>query len=165
MDMTLPVAVAPQAAATPLRQATLLARLLAEAMISNVQTTAALNRSAADALLAQARLATPLRFAQVDDAWRSSWRSFELSASTADRLLGLARDHVERSTLGLARVTERLLGELAQLQAGQIESLRDAFGALRDAQEAYLHATEQVHRRVIVLARTVDTGVIDAHQE
>jgi hypothetical protein len=161
----LPVADSPQAGATPLRQATLLARLLAEAMISNVQTTAALNRSAADALLAQARLATPLRFAQVDDAWRSSWRSFELSASTADRLLGLARDHIDRSTVGLARVTDRLLGELVRLQAGQIESLRDAFAALRDAQETYLRATEQVHRCVIVLARTADTGVIDVHQE
>lgn len=152
------------AAAAPLRQAALLARLLAESMIADVQTTAALNRSAADALLAQARLATPIRFAQLDDAWRSSWQSFELSAHTADRVIGLAREHVERSTLGLARITERLLAELAQLQAAQIDSLREAFAHLRRAQETYLQATEQAHRRVIALARSAEPqGVIDAH--
>lgn len=153
------------AAAAPLRQAALLARLLAESMIANVQTTAALNRSAADALLAQARLATPIRFAQLDDAWRSSWQSFELSAHTADRVIGLAREHVERSTIGLARMAERLLAELAQLQVAQIDSLREAFAHLRRTQETYLQATEEAHRRVIALARgTEETpGVIDAH--
>jgi hypothetical protein len=146
--------------ALPARQAALLARLLAEAMIANVQTTAGLNRSAADALLAQARLATPLRFNQLDDAWRASWCSFELSANTADRVLGLARGHIERSTIGLWRVTETLLTELAQLQSSQIATLREAFETLRDAQESYLQATEQVHQRVIALAQP---GVIDAH--
>jgi hypothetical protein len=146
----------------PLRHSALLARLLAESMIANVQTTAALNRSAADALLAQARLATPIRFSQLDDAWRASWRSFELSAHTADRVLGLAREHVERSTLGLARITERLLAELAQLSASQVETLREAFATLREAQENYLQATEAAHRQVIALARPADPGVIDA---
>jgi hypothetical protein len=149
-------------AAAPLRHSALLARLLAESMIANVQTTAALNRSAADALLAQARLATPIRFSQLDDAWRASWRSFELSAHTADRVLGLAREHVERSTLGLARITERLLAELAQLSASQVETLREAFATLREAQENYLQATEAAHRQVIALARPADPGVIDA---
>jgi predicted component of type VI protein secretion system len=152
----------PTAAPPPPRQAALLARLLAESMIANVQTTAALNRSAADALLAQARLATPIRFDQLDDAWRASWRSFELSARTADRVLGLTRDHVERSTLGLARITERLLAELAQLHTSQVESLREAFTTLREAQEAYLDATQQAHQRVIALAQPQSTGVIDA---
>jgi hypothetical protein len=146
-----------EAAPTPLRQSALLARLLAETMIANVQTTAALNRSAADALLAQARLATPIRFGQLDEAWRASWRSFELSAHTADRVLGLARGHVERSTLGLARITERLLAELAQLSANQVESLREAFAELRDAQERYLQATEAAHQRVIALAQPEGT--------
>lgn len=149
--------------AAPLRHAALLARLLAESMIANVQTTAALNRSAADALLAQARLATPIRFSQLDDAWRASWKSFELSAHTADRVIGLAREHVERSTLGLTRITERLLAELAQLQASQLDSLREAFDHLRAAQEAYLQATERAHRRVIALAQGSHEGVIDAH--
>jgi hypothetical protein len=152
----------PTASPPPPRQAALLARLLAESMIANVQTTAALNRSAADALLAQARLATPIRFDQLDDAWRASWRSFELSAHTTDRVLGLVREHVERSTLGLARITERLLAELAQLHTSQVESLREAFTTLREAQEAYLDATQQAHQRVIALAQPQSTGVIDA---
>jgi hypothetical protein len=141
------------AAPPPPRQAALLARLLAESMIANVQTTAALNRSAADALLAQARLATPVRFAELDDAWRASWTHFELSARTAERVLGLAREHVERNTLGLARVADRLLSELAQLRAAQIDSLREAFGEMREAQENYLRATEAAHRRVLALAQ------------
>ena len=144
----------------PTRQAALLARLLAEAMIANVQTTAGLNRSAADALLAQARLATPPRFTQLDDAWRASWCSFELCAKTADRMLGLARGHIERSTIGLWRVTETLFTELAHLQTSQLDSLREAFTTLREAQESYLQATEQVHQRVIALAQP---GANDAH--
>jgi hypothetical protein len=143
----------------PLRQAALLTRLLAEAMIANVQSTAGLNRSAADALLALSHDATPLRFAQIDDAWRASWRSFELCAQTADRLLALSRSHIERSTLGLARVTELLLGELAQNNAGRIDTLREAFDTLREAQEIYLQATEQAHRHVIALAQPTTTEV------
>jgi ribosomal 50S subunit-associated protein YjgA (DUF615 family) len=53
-----------------------------------------------------------------------------------------------------------LLVELAQLRSTRIESLREAFDELRDAQEAYLQATEQVHRRVIALALP---GATDAH--
>jgi hypothetical protein len=149
-----------------LRQATLLARLLAEAMIANVQHTAALNRSAADLLLAQARLPTPGRFEQLDAAWQASWTSFERSASTADRLLGLTRGHVERSTSGLWRVAERLLLELAQLPAAHLDSLRDAFAVLRDAQDHYLQATQQAHQRLVALARSpqlTSSGAVDGH--
>jgi hypothetical protein len=147
----------------PMRQAALLTRLLAETMIANVQSTADLNRSAAYALLAQARLATPPRFAQLDDAWRASWCSYELCANMADRMLGLARGHIERSTPGLRRVTERLLTELAQLPSTQIDTLREAFDTLREAQETYLRATEQAHRRVIALAAPAAIEVIDVH--
>jgi hypothetical protein len=158
-------AIATTAVTAPLRHAALLSRLLAESMMATVQSTAGLNRSAADALLSLARLATPLRFAQIDDAWHASWRSFELSARTADRLLHLSRQHIERSTLGLARVTETLLGELAQVNARHIESLREAFDELRDAQETYLQATERAHRRVLALAGPAAevVEVIDAH--
>ena len=141
----------------PTRHAALLARLLAESMMAGVQSTAGLNRAAADALLSLAHLATPTRFAQIDDAWHASWRSFELSAHTADRLLRLSREHIERSTLGLARVTELLLSELAHANAHHIETLRDAFDALREAQESYLLATEQAHRCVIALAAPAPT--------
>jgi hypothetical protein len=161
----LPAAIVPDAPPQPLRQAALLTRLLAEAMIANVQSTAGLNRSAADALLALSHGATPLRFTQIDDAWRASWRSFELCAQTADRLLALSRHHIERSTLGLARVTDLLLGELAQHNAHRTATLREAFDTLREAQETYLQATELAHRRVLALAAPPTTAVevIDAH--
>jgi len=150
------------AAVQPLRQAALLTRLLAESMIANVQSTAGLNRSAADALLALSHGATPLRFTQIDDAWRASWRSFELCAQTADRLLALSRHHIERSTLGLARMTELLLGEMGQQQAHRLDSLREAFETLRLAQETYLQATENAHRRVLALAAPNPAEVLDA---
>jgi hypothetical protein len=148
-------------APSPLRHAVLLSRLLAEAMIANVQSSAALSRAAADELLAQARLSTPLRFVEQDALWRASWRSFELSARTAERLLGLASAHIDRSTLGLWRVAERLLVELAQLQTVQVESLRDAFGELRRTQAAYLGAVRQTHLRIIALAQPVAQGAQD----
>jgi len=153
-----------EAPSPPLRHAVLLSRLLAEAMIANVQSSAALSRAAADELLAQARLATPLRFVEQDALWRASWRSFELSASTAERLLGLASAHVDRSTLGLWRVAERLLVELAQLQTAQIESLRDAFGELRRTQAAYLGAVQQTHQRIITLAQPSTQGEHDGDE-
>ena len=101
----------------------------------------------------------------LDDAWRASWRSFELCAQTADRLLAMSRHHIERSTIGLARMTEMLLGEMAQHSAVRTETLREAFAALRDAQETYLQATERAHRRVLALAEPIVSHtpeVIDA---
>jgi hypothetical protein len=142
----------------PLRHAVLLSRLLAEAMIAGVQSSAALSRAAADELLAQARLATPLRFIEQDALWRASWRSFELSAETAERVLGLASAHIDRSTLGLWRVAERLLVELGQVQAAHIESLRDAFDELCRTQAAYLGAAQQTHQRIIALAQPATHG-------
>ncbi len=144
----------PDTAAPTVRQATLLARLLAETMIANVQRTAALNLAAADALLAHARLPRPPVFDAHIEGWRMAWRSFEICATTTDHLLGLTRGHVERSTVGLWRVTERLLGELGHLQAAQLEPLRHSFNTLREAQDACFQATQLAHQSVIALAQT-----------
>lgn len=143
----------PPAPAVAPQRAALLARLLAESMMAGVQMAATLNRSAADALLAQARLTVPIRFVQLDGFWHSSWRGFELQLRVADRIVGLAHEHVERSTGGLAHVCERLLSEMTQLHASQRDSLRQAFALLREAQQAYLNATRKAQALVVDLAR------------
>ena len=136
----------------------MLARLLAELMIANVQQATALNRSAADTLLARAKLAMPARFDQADEAWRMSWRSFEICATTADRVIGLTREHAQRTSEGLWRAAERLFSQLSPAQAAQLEPLRHAFTILREAQETYLRATQTAHQRVIALAQGLDTA-------
>jgi hypothetical protein len=163
MTATLHALVPSEGTESSVRQATLLARLLAETMIANVQNTAALNLSAADTLLAHARIPKPAGFEHRGDEWRMAWRSFEICATTADRLLGLTRGHVERTTSGLWTMVERLFTDMAHLQTTQIDALRQAFVTLHEAQETYLHATRRAHESVIALARLPPPKAIDAH--
>jgi hypothetical protein len=132
-----------------LRQATLLARLLSELMITSVQRTTALNLAAADKLLAHARLPKPPAFDQRSEQWRWSWRSFEICATSADEFLGLARGHVQRGSDQLWHLADRLLGELAHLPAGQLRVMRDSVDAVRSAQQAYLDATRQANEMLL----------------
>lgn len=157
--VNLPRTLAAEDALPTVRQATLLARLLAETMLANVQRTAALNLAAADSLLVHARIPKPPVFDDRSDEWRIAWRSFEICATTADRLLDLTRGHIERSSGNLWRVTERLLAELGQLPAAQLDTLRVTFTSLREAQDAYLRASQAAHQAVIALAQ--NTGAHD----
>ena len=159
--VSLPLPAATDDALPTVRQATLLARLLAETMLANVQRTAALNLAAADSLLVHARIPRPPVFDERSDEWRMAWRSFEICATTADRLLDLTRGHIERSSGNLWRITERLLGELGQLPTSQLDILRNTFATLREAQEAYLRASQAAHQNVISLAQ--NTGAHDGH--
>lgn len=134
------------------RQPVLLLRLLAEAMIANVQNAARLNRSAAQVLIAQARLAWPIRFGQIDDDWAASQRGLDLCAQAADRMLGLAHRHIERGADSMAEVTELLLAEMSELQDGQLEAVHAAFEAMRRAQRAYLDASLRAQMQVLTLA-------------
>jgi hypothetical protein len=159
--VNLPRAVAAEDSLPTVRQATLLARLLAETMLANVQRTAALNLAAADSLLVHARIPKPPVFDERSDEWRMAWRSFEICATTADRLLDLTRGHIERSSTNLWRITERLFGELGQLPSSQLDILRSTFATLREAQDAYLRASQAAHQNVISLAQ--NTGAHDGH--
>ena len=159
--VSVPLPVAADAALPTVRQATLLARLLAETLLANVQRTAALNLAAADSLLVHARIPKPPVFDDRSDEWRMAWRSFEICATTADRLLELTRGHIERSSTNLWRITERLLAELGQLPAAQLETLRESFLTLREAQDNYLRASQAAHQSVVTLAQ--NTGADDGH--
>jgi hypothetical protein len=142
-------AAATQARESLVQQSAALARQLADVMLANVQNTASLNLSAARALLAHARVATPAGLEHRSDTWRHSWRSFEVCATSADQVLNLTRGHVERTTAALWRVTERLLGGATQAQRERLVDLQAAFAAMRDAQAAYWQAAQQVHSELV----------------
>lgn len=135
------------------RQTALLARTLAEVLLANVQNTASLNLSAARALLAHARIPTPQGPEQHSESWRSTWRSFEVCATSADQVLNLTRGHVERTTAALWRRAERLLDDLAQAQAQRVNELLASFDALRAAQDAYWQAAQRSYGELVSLAR------------
>jgi hypothetical protein len=135
------------------RQTATLARTLADVLLANVQNTTSLNLSAARALLAHARIPAPASAERHSETWRSTWRSFEVCATSADQMLNLTRGHLERSTAALWRTTERLLEDLAQAQAARVNELLASFDALRVAQEAYWHAAQQAHSDLVALAQ------------
>ena len=131
---------------------TLLARVLSEVMLANVQNAASLNLSAARTLLAHARIPAPAALDRRNETWRWTWRNFEICATSADQVLNLSRGHVDRTTAGLWRAVERLFAELTQAQAGQLDELRDAFETLREAQAAYWRAAQNAHSELVALA-------------
>ncbi len=148
-----PAASAATAREDLVRQTALLARTLADVLLANVQNTASLNLSAARALLAHARITTPQGPEQHVESWRTTWRSFEVCATSADQVLHLTRGHVERTTTALWRGAERLLDELAQAQAQRVNELLASFDALRAAQDAYWQAAQRSYGELVALAR------------
>lgn len=135
------------------RRTAMLARTLAEVLMSNVQNTASLNLSCARALLAHARIPAPASLPQHTDSWRTTWRSFEVCATSADQMLNLTRGHVDRTTAALWRGAERLLEELALAHAARVNELLASFDALRAAQDAYWQAAQQTHEELLALAQ------------
>lgn len=143
----------PAPPATPVPQLSLLARVLADVMLAGVQNAASLNLSAARALLTHARIPVPATLERNHENWRWTWRNFEICATSADQVLNLTRDHVDRTTSGLWHAVERLFEDLASVQSNQLAALRDAFETLRAAQAAYWQAAQQAHAELVALAR------------
>jgi hypothetical protein len=145
------------------RQTALLARALADVLLANVQNTTSLNLSAARALLAHARIPAPASTERHSETWRSTWRSFEICATSADQMLNLTRGHVERTTAALWRGTERLLEDLAQAQAARVTELLASFDALRVAQNTYWQAAQQAHSDLVALAQAPARTTLPGH--
>ena len=149
-----PPATPPDTPTDPLlSQATVLARLIGDVLLANVQNTASLNHSAARALLSHARIPKPALVEQSDEAWRFAWRSFEICATSADRILNLTRSHVERTTSALWQAVDSIVGALAHSQSSSAK-LHASLRRMREAQAAYWQATQQVHRDLLALAQT-----------
>ncbi|MBL8319237.1 MAG: hypothetical protein JNJ42_12575 [Burkholderiaceae bacterium] len=136
------------------RQTANLARALADVLMSNVQNTTSLNLAAARALLAHARIPVRAGAEQQQESWRTTWRSFEVCATSAEQMLGLTRGHVERTTAALWRGAERMLEELAQAQAQRVNELLACFDALRAAQDTYWQAAQRAHQELVALAQS-----------
>jgi hypothetical protein len=141
------------AAAGGLRRASLLARVLGELMLAQVQHATRLHLDAARLLLRHARLPAPQRAdqraAERDDEWRMAWRGFEICATTADQIIGLTREQGRRSSAHLWRLSGTLLAELAQLPPAQLELVRRSFETLHEVQDACAHAAEQAQRALL----------------
>jgi hypothetical protein len=143
----------PAAAAGALQRTSLLARVLGELMLTQVQHATRLHLDAAGALLRHARLPQPGAHAQRTDEWQLAWRSFEICATSADLMIGLAREQGRRSSAHLWQLAERLLAELAPLPAAQLERLRASFETLYEVQQACTHAAEAAQRALLDAAR------------
>jgi hypothetical protein len=135
------------------RQTANLARTLADVLMANVQNTTSLNLAAARALLTHARIPVRVGAEQHQESWRTTWRSFEICATSAEQVLGLTRGHAERTTAALWRSAERMLEELALAQAQRVSELLAGFEALRAAQDAYWQAAQRAHRELVALAQ------------
>jgi hypothetical protein len=146
------------AAQPALQAAAALARTLAESLLANVQNTTALNVAAARALLQHARIKPPAGFGPRTEQWRWAWRSFEICATSADQILGLARGHVERSTSALWGSAQRLLDDLEAQGAAQAADLRRAFESLQAAQSAYWQAAQEAHGALLLSVQTPAAG-------
>ncbi len=126
--------------------------------LANVQNTASLNFQAARAVLSTTRLPEPQGIDSFSAQWRASWRGFEVCAASADQLLQLAQQHIERSIAGLRRSSEHLLGEIeksdSHLLRQQSEALRASFAALHEAQANYWQQSQQTVQKLVHIALT-----------
>jgi len=150
------------AAAGGVQRASLLARVLGELMLAQVQHATRLHLDAARLLLRHTRLPRPQLPAQRDDEWRTAWRGFEICATTADQIIGLTREQGRRSSVHLWRLSEKLLGELAQLPQVQLERVRLAFETLHEVNEACAHAAEAAQQALLAAVQAQLNGLLTA---
>jgi hypothetical protein len=138
-----------------------LARDLADAMLAQVQNTAALNFDAATRLLAYARLPPPHGADRSDEAWRMAWRSFEICATSCEQMLGVARAHGARTHAEVWRAAARTIDALAQADAGRVQAVREAFDTLAQLQTLCWQAARDAHREVVALVHAAQTETDD----
>jgi hypothetical protein len=141
-----------------LRQATQLARSLADAMLLNVQKTTAMNFDAARMLLAHARLPMPVDAERSNESWRMAWRSYEVCATSCEQMLNLARTHTTRSQAEVWRGVSRMIDEMASIDGDRVQAARSAFETLAQLQELYWQAARDVHREVAALVHAAQAG-------
>lgn len=136
-----------------LRSAAALARTLSEALLANVQNTTALNVAASRALLQHAHIRPPAHVGPRTEQWRWTWRSFEICATSADQILGLVRNNVERSTAALWANAEQVVDSMAEQGQAGADDLRAAFAAVQAAQTAYWQAAQEAHGALLLWAQ------------
>jgi hypothetical protein len=126
-----------------------LANRLAAALLSGVQRAAELNIATTRALLAPA---DGQRVDRVAEAWRFSWRSYEICAATAATALRLCQSQARAGFDELWAALEEGLADVPGIDPERMRELRTAFGSMRAAYETYFDAALQTHRALLALA-------------
>jgi hypothetical protein len=139
------------------RRAALLASLvrgLADALLASVQRTTELNWAAARMLLARSHAANLHECAENSTmAWRWSWRSFRICATTAAQVLDLCRDHAQSTTEDLWRALRQAGAGLPGIDGERSLESQSALRAVESASAAYLGAVSGLHRDLVALAQ------------
>jgi hypothetical protein len=129
-----------------------LAHSLAVALMQGVQRVAELNINTTRALLAQAGSASSARLDGTADAWRFSWRSYEVCATTAATILKLCQSQARAGFDDLWRALEDGLAQMPQVDLQRVRETRIAFDAMRAAYSSYFDAALATHRALLSLA-------------
>jgi hypothetical protein len=140
------------AADTPAAPFAQLAQALAKTMMQGVRDAANLNVATAQALLAPADGSVKGDLNRVTEAWRFSWRTYEICATTAADVMRLSEVHARKSLDALWQLFEREIDGKPGFDRAQTAELRAALEALHAAQTAVFDAAIEAHRRLIALA-------------
>lgn len=139
------------------RRAALLASLirdLTEAMLASVQRTTELNWAASRVLLARSYAANLHDCADGSTmAWRWSWRSFQICATTAAQVLDLCRDHAQSTSEDLWRALRQASANLPGVDGQRAAGLQTSLHAMESAFDAYLNTVAGFQRDLVSLAQ------------
>lgn len=126
---------------------------LSLALMQGVQQIAQLNIATSRALLGQGGAAPNARLEVSADAWRFSWRSYEICATTAATILKLCQSQARISSDDLWRALEDALARMPQVDLQRVRETRVAFEGMRNAYAAYFDAALATHRALLTLAQ------------
>ncbi len=129
-----------------------LAQDLSGALMQGVQRIAELNIDTTRTLLAQGGSVPHARLEVSADAWRFSWRSYEICATTAATILKLCQSQARISFDDLWHALEDGLARLPQVDLQRVRETRVAFEGMRTAYSAYFDAALATHRALLTLA-------------
>lgn len=129
-----------------------LATGLANALMQGVQRVAELNITTTRALLAQAGGVSNARLDSAAEAWRFSWRSYEICSTTAATVLKLCQAQARGSFDELWRALEDGLAQLPRVDLPLVREMRTSFESMRAAYSAYFDAALSTHRALLSLA-------------
>lgn len=129
-----------------------LANSLANALMLGVQRVAELNINTTRALLGQAGSVSNARLDGTAEAWRFSWRSYEVCSTTAATILKLCQFQARTSFDDLWRALEDGLAQMPYVDLQRVRDARVAFEAMHTAYSSYFDAALVTHRALLALA-------------
>ena len=139
-------------------QATVLAQFaqaLVRMLMQGVRDAANLNVATVHALLAPGDRGMHADASRVTESWRSSWRTYDVCATTAANVMRLTEAHARNGFAAVRNTLEQAVGEETVLNATHVARLREAFEGLRSAQLTAFNAAIEAHRCLIALATEV----------